>query len=156
LAPLCKKQNDYESFIGKIQSINSAYALAGECRKHTDHLKINVYSFDEMTGTQALMHEYTRPVAPGYAEHVVPNYKRHGVIALIAFLDVIIGTVINGSLGPTRTEEDIVQALRKVIALNPENEHIFICDNLNTHLSEGVVRLVADDYSAPGIPSIRD
>ena len=143
-----EKQKDYESFRGKVQAINAAYALADECRKHTDHLKINVYSFDEMTGTQALMHEYTRPVAPGYAEHVDPNYKRHGVIALIAFLDVIIGTVINGSLGPTRTEEDIVQALRKVIALNPENEHIFICDNLNTHLSEGVVRLVAEliDY----------
>ena len=80
-------------------------------------------------------------MAPGYVGHVDPNYKRHGILALTAFLDVINGAVVNGNLGPTRTEEDLVGALRKVIALHPENTHIFICDNLNTHLSEGVVRL---------------
>lgn len=139
-----EKYTNYEEFKVKVEAINAAYALAEKCRKHTDHLGICVYSFDEMTGTQALMHEHTKPVAPGYAEHVDPNYKRHGVLALTAFLDVINGTVINGNLGPTRTEEDLVGALRKVIALHPENTHIFICDNLNTHLSEGVVRLVAE------------
>ena len=139
-----EKYNDYESFKTKVQAINAVYDLAAECRKHTEGVGINIYSFDEMTGTQALMHEHTKPVAPGYAEHVDPNYKRNGVLALTAFFDVVNGTVINGCLGATRTEEDLVGALRKVISQNPENEHIFICDNLNTHLSEGVVRLVAE------------
>ena len=139
-----EKYTDYESFKKKVEAINAAYDLAAECRKHTDGLGINVYSFDEMTGTQALMHEHTKPVGPGYAEHVDPNYKRHGVLALTAFFNVVDGSLINGCLGETRTEEDLVGALKKVIALNPDNEHIFICDNLNTHLSEGVVRVVAE------------
>ncbi len=121
-----EKYKDYESFKTKVQAINAVYDLAAECRKHTEGIGINVYSFDEMTGTQALMHEYTKTVAPGYAEHVDPNYKRHGVLALPAFFDVINGTVINGCLGATRTEEDLVGALKKVISQNPDNEHIFI------------------------------
>ncbi len=139
-----EKYKDYESFKTKVSAINAIYDLAAECRKHSEGLNINIYSFDEMTGTQALMHEHRKPVAPGYVEHVDPNYKRHGVLALTAFFDVINGTVINGCLGATRTEEDLVGALKKVISQNPDNEHIFICDNLNTHLSEGVVRLVAE------------
>lgn len=139
-----EKYTDYASFKKKVEAINDAYALADKCRKQIDDTGLSIYSFDEMTGTQALMHEHTRPVAPGYPEHVDPNYKRHGVIALTAFLDIVTGKVEIGCLGETRTEEDLVRAMRKIIALKPDNEHIFICDNLNTHLSEGVVRLVAE------------
>ncbi|MCL1917651.1 MAG: transposase, partial [Peptococcaceae bacterium] len=44
---------------------------------------------------------------------------------------------------PTRTEEDFAQHINNVIKLNIEDGHIFICDNLNTHKSEALVRLVA-------------
>ena len=139
-----EKYEDYESYSEKVKAINAIYQLADKVRRHTEDIDICIYSFDEMTGTQALMHEHQRNVAPGHAEHVDPNYKRKGVTALIAFFDVISGRVINGSLGQTRTEEDVVAALRKVLDMNPKFKHVFVCDNLNTHLSEGVVRIVAE------------
>ncbi len=48
------------------------------------------------------------------------------------------------TLGPTRTEKDFVEHIRKTIETDPNAQWIFVVDQLNTHLSEGLVRLVAD------------
>jgi hypothetical protein len=45
--------------------------------------------------------------------------------------------VIQPSLGPTRTEEDLVTHVRQTIATDPDDEWIFILDQLNTHQSDG-------------------
>lgn len=49
------------------------------------------------------------------------------------------------SRGPTRTEEDFLTHVRAVIATDPQaSRWHFVCDNLNIHQSEALVRLVAE------------
>lgn len=64
-------------------------------------------------------------------------------MCLIANLDVATGKVVVPTLGPTRTEEDFVEHIRRTIATDSKAPRIFVLDQLNTHLSEGLVRLVA-------------
>jgi transposase len=71
------------------------------------------------------------------------EYIRHGTQCLIANLEVATGRVIAPSVGPTRTEADFVAHIAQTIATDPAAEWIFIVDHLNTHQSEGLVRLVA-------------
>ena len=68
---------------------------------------------------------------------------RHGTKALIAAFDVASGTV-RGTIGDTRTEADFVAFLDHLFASAPAARWKVVCDNLNTHMSEGVTRLVAD------------
>ena len=145
-----EKYEDYESFRKKVEAINATYALADQIRNGKYAEDICIYSFDEMTGIQALEHTHTKPVSSGYSAAVDPNYIRHGTTSLIGFLNVVNGQVINGHLGKTRTEVDIGQALRTVIDKNPHCTHVFICDNLNIHVSETVVRLVAEKIGYNG------
>lgn len=106
---------------------------------------IHVVSCDEKTGIQALERiAPTKPTAPGYVERREFEYTRHGTVCLIANLDVATGKLVSPTLGPTRTEEDFVEHIRRTIATDPKAPWIFVLDQLNTHLSEGLVRLVAD------------
>lgn len=145
-----EKYEDYESYKDKVMAINAIYDLADQVRNGKYAEKICIYSFDEMTGIQALEHAHSRPVSSGYAEHVDPNYIRHGTTSLIGVFNVINGQMINGHMGKTRTESDLCDALNFVISLNPDHSHVFVCDNLNTHMSEAVVRLVAEKIGYEG------
>ena len=83
------------------------------------------------------------PMKPGKVERPEFEYVRHGTQTLIAAFDVISGKV-QGSVGGSRTEADFVAYLEALFAAD-ENAQGWkiVCDNLNTHVSEGVVRLVA-------------
>jgi transposase len=108
-------------------------------------MRIHLISLDEKTGIQALERKHpTRPMRPGLIELREFEYIRQGTLALIANLEVATGQVVAPSLGPTRTEEDTVAHVRQTIATDPDAEWIFIADQLNTHQSEGLVRLVAE------------
>ena len=50
--------------------------------------------------------------------------------------------MITPSLGPTRTEADFVAHIDRTIATDPDGEWVFVVDQLNTHKSEALVRLV--------------
>lgn len=105
----------------------------------------HVVSCDEKTGIQALERiAPTKPPAPGQVEKREFEYTRHGTACLIANLDVATGKIVAPTLGPTRTEEDFVEHVRRTVATDPKAAWIFVLDQLNTHLSEGLVRLVAD------------
>jgi hypothetical protein len=58
--------------------------------------------------------------------------------------EVATGQVVMPSLGPTRTEADFVAHVARTIATDPEAVWVFVSDQLNTHQSESLVRLVAD------------
>jgi len=97
-----------------------------------------------MTGIQAL--ERAAPglaMAPGRVERREYEYIRHGTQCLIAAFDIATGKV-SGTIGARRTEEDYTAFLETLIASEPaETKWEIVADNLNTHLSESVVRLVA-------------
>ncbi len=101
-------------------------------------------SIDEMTGIQALERiAPSLPMRPGKVERREFEYVRHGTQALIAHFDVVTGKV-GGTVADTRTEADFVAFLAELFAsAAPTLRWRIVCDNLDTHMSEGVVRLVA-------------
>ncbi len=102
-------------------------------------------STDERTGIQALERiAPTQPMQPGQVERREFAYERHGTLSLIANFEVVTGQVITPSLGPTRTEEDFAAHITRTIATDPAGVWLLIVDQLNTHQSEALVRLVAE------------
>ena len=97
-----------------------------------------------MTGIQALEREFpTRRLKPGTVERMEFNYIRHGTCSLIATWHVAMGKVLRPYLGPTRKEEDFAAHIEQVLETDPNARWCFIVDQLNTHKSETLVRLVA-------------
>jgi hypothetical protein len=101
-------------------------------------------SCDEMTGIQALERiAPTKPMRSGQVERREFEYIRHGTLSLIANFDVVSGQIVTPSLGPRRTEADFAAHIAQTIDTDPEAVWLFITDQLNTHQSEALVRLVA-------------
>ncbi len=104
---------------------------------------VRTVSVDEMTGIQALARiAPSLPMKPGRVEQREFEYVRHGTQALIAHFDVVTGKV-GGSIADTRNEADFVRFLDALLATAPALRWRIVCDNLDIHMSEGVVRLVA-------------
>ena len=97
-----------------------------------------------MTGIQALERiAPSLPIRPGKAERREFEYVRHGTQTLIAHFDVVTGK-IGGTIANTRTEADFVSFLDGLLRTEaPAMRWRIVCDNLDTHRSESVVRLVA-------------
>ena len=103
-------------------------------------------STDELTGVQALERKHVGlPLAPGKVERREFEYIRHGTRSFILSRDVVTGKVLAPFCGPTRTESDFLAHLQTLIATDTQARrwHI-VCDQLNTHQSESLVRWVAD------------
>ena len=109
-----------------------------------DAPQVRTLSIDEMTGIQALERvAASLPMKPGLVERREFEYRRHGTQTLIAAFDVVTGK-LHGVVGERRTEQDFVAFLDPILAnAGPEQRWRIVCDNLNTHMSEGVVRLLA-------------
>jgi len=111
---------------------------------------VHLISTDEKTGIQALERvAETKPMQPGVVgqagliERQEYEYIRHGTQCLIANHEVATGRQIAPSIGATRTEEDFVAHIKQTVKIAPADEWVFITDQLNTHQSESLVRLVA-------------
>ena len=105
---------------------------------------IHLISTDEMTGIQALERLFpSKPPKMKEVEKIEFEYERHGTLSLIANWDVAKGKVVTPSIGPTRTEEDFALHIQKTIETDEKAKWIFIVDQLNTHKSESLVKLVA-------------
>lgn len=104
---------------------------------------MRVVSTDEKTGIQALERKHsTLPMKPGWVERREFEYIRHGTQTLIANFEVATGQVITPSIGPTRTEEDFATHIVRTVNTDAEANWLFIVDQLNTHQSESLVRVV--------------
>jgi transposase len=103
-------------------------------------------STDELTGVQALERKHPGlPLAPGKVERREFEYLRHGTRAFIVSRDVVTGKVVAPSAGPRRTEADFLVHIQTVVATDPKaTRWHFVCDNLNIHQSETLVRFVAE------------
>jgi hypothetical protein len=103
-------------------------------------------SLDELTGVQALERKHPDlPMLPGYVLRREVEYIRHGALSWCINFDVVTGQVIEPSWGPTRTEEDALAHLQRLIESDQEATkwHLML-DNLNIHQSEALVRWIAD------------
>ena len=103
-------------------------------------------SMDELTGVQALERKHPDlPMLPGHVLRREFEYIRHGILSWFINFDVVTGHVIEPSWGSTRTEEDALAHLQRLIASDPTATkwHVML-DNLNIHQSESLVRWVAE------------
>jgi transposase len=129
-----------EAFYQQSEKICALYHRAFALQEQGTHL----ISTDEKTGIQAIERtQLTLPMYPGRIEYQEFEYKRHGTQCLIANLDVATGQLLRPTIGPTRTEVDFEHHIEQTLSIDPEGEWIFIVDQLNTHQSESLVRLVA-------------
>jgi len=105
-----------------------------------------IMSTDELTGVQALEPTHPDlPTAPGLVRCREYEYIRHGTASFMLNRDVASGQVVAPSAGPTRTEEDFAAHIARTLDSDPDaSAWHFVVDNLNTHQSETLVRLVAD------------
>lgn len=134
------KEEDPEKFLQQAEPVCEAYAQAKELHNNGTR----VISTDEKTGIQAL--ERINPPIPvhsGQPERQEYEYKRHGTLCLIANLEVATGKIVAPTIGLTRKEEDFAAHIENTIQIDPLAEYIFIADQLNTHQSEALVRMVA-------------
>jgi transposase len=136
------KYDDPETFNKQINGVCDVYAMAPSAHENGVH----IVSTDEMTGIQALERLHpTLPMEPGKPERREFEYIRHGTQTLIANFEVATGMVITPTVGQTRTEDDFVEHIRRTIQTDPQAQWIFVMDQLNTHKSEALVRLVAQE-----------
>ena len=104
-----------------------------------------VSSSDEKTGMQALGRPHpTQEAQPGKPAKVEFDYIRQGTRCLLTTFCVPTGKVV-WDLLPTRTSADWAAHLRHVVQQFPSmKRYDWVVDNLNTHWSLEVCRLVAE------------
>lgn len=134
----------YEAnFDAKVSDINGLYQQAPELAKQGQRIE----STDEMTGVQALERKHPDlPLVPGQVERREFEYIRHGTLAFMFNFDVVTGQLTACTANRTRTEQDFLQHIRSRVIAEPQTtQWHFISDNLNIHLSESLVRYVAEE-----------
>nr|VFJ56049.1 MAG: Transposase [Candidatus Kentron sp. DK] len=125
----------------KEERIADICALYQDCPSKPEEI---VFSIDEMTAIQASERiAGDLPMSSGKPVALEFEYQRHGTQTLIAALQVATGTIC-GWCGDTRTEADFADSIGSLIRENPgySTYHI-VLDQLNTHKSETLVRMVA-------------
>lgn len=128
-----------EEFAARSGAVCQAYAAAVEWHGQGTH----TVSVDEKTGMQAVERAApTLPMKPGQVERQEANYIRHGTLMLTANLEVATGKVICPTVASTRNEEDFAAHVAQTVASDPQASWILVLDQLNTHQSEALVRLV--------------
>jgi transposase len=134
----------YEAdFDVKVNDINGLYKQAPELAKQGQRIE----STDEMTGVQALERKHPDfPMLPGKVERREFEYIRHGTLAFMFNFDIVTGQLAACTASRTRNEQDFLQHIRgRVIAEPQTSQWHFVSDNLNIHLSESLVRYVAEE-----------
>ena len=130
---------DPEVFNQQVQDVCNLYQQAPELFNEGTH----VISTDEMTGIPAWERAHDdHPMKPGKIKLQEFEYIRHGGCCLIANWHVALGQVIVPSLLPTRKEFDFANHTACTIETAPQANWVFIVDQLNTHKSASLVRLV--------------
>jgi hypothetical protein len=137
-------------FDAKAHTICQLYAKALEYDQ-PDRL---VVCCDEKTGMQVLERKApTKPAQPGRRERRAHAYMRHGTRVLINSLAVATGQLA-WTIGATRKTADFVAHLKQAYQRLPRMQRYdWIMDNLNTHWSLEVGRLVARWCGVPFAPN---
>jgi transposase len=135
--------SDDPAFDFKVANVCMVYQLA----LHRHRAGERTMSTDELTGVQALERIHPGlPMKPGKVERREFEYARNGTATFILSRDVATGEVVAPFAGQTRTEADFLAHVQAVVAtdLTALRWH-FVVDNLNIHVSESLVRWVAEE-----------
>lgn len=137
---LTTKRDD--EFDAKTKDVNDLYHQAPQLAQQGERVE----SLDEMTGVQALERKHPGlPMQPGKVERREFEYIRHGTLAFMFNFDVATGQLVATTAQPTRTEQDFLAHIQRRIETEPDtSKWHFVCDSLNIHLSESLVRYVAE------------
>jgi len=132
-----------EGFDNKVSTINEVYKQAPERAKQGQRTE----SLDEMTGVQALERKHPGlPMCPGKVERREFEYIRHGTLSFICNFDVAHGGLVACTASKTRNEKDFAEHIKRRVDSDPlTKQWHFVSDNLNIHLSESLVRYVAEE-----------
>src|SRR6266478_188797 len=138
-----------EDFDAKAHHICNLYAKALESYRQGRL----VICCDEKTGMQVLERKApTKPAQPGRRERREHEYLRHGTRVLINSLAVATGQLA-WTMGATRKTTDFVVHLTQAYHSLPRMQcYDWVMDNLNTHGSLDVCRLVARWCQGPFEP----
>jgi len=125
----------------KVSEINQLYQQAPDLTAQGQRVE----SIDEMTGIQALERKHPDlPLSPGKVARREFAYIRHGTLTGIFNFDIATGQLVACTAKPTRTEQDFLQHLQGRVSAEPQTtQWHFVSDNLTIHLSESLVRYVA-------------
>lgn len=140
-------EKDPQKFQAEVENVCRTY-LEAPTKAATDGT--HTVSVDEATSLQAI--ERNAPDKPAQPDHVPKQefeYTRHGTTTLTAGLDVVTGLIVGPTLEATRTEPEFVAHIARTVDTDPAAEWIFVVDRLNTHMSESLVKLVAERCGLP-------
>ena len=140
-------EKDPQQFRAEVENVCRTY-LEAPAKAAADGT--HTVSVDEATSLQALERNAPgKPAQPGHVPKQEFEYKRHGTTTLTAGLDVVTGTIVGPTLEATRTEPEFVAHIARTVETDPTGEWIFVVDRLNTHLSESLVKFVAERCGLP-------
>lgn len=135
-------EKDRELFETQVQEVCQTYLQAAERQESTGTHTVCV---DEMTSLQANERRAeTKLPGPDQIGKIECQYTRHGTLSLTGSWDVVTGQMIITTINETRNAEDFASHIRKTVATAPDDEWVFVMDNLNTHYAEPIVQAVAE------------
>lgn len=130
----------------RVRAVCEVYTMAGRRPEGT-----RIVSVDEKTSIQAKERIHAdKKMQRGDPAKLESEYARHGTLCLIPSFDVVTGRIIEHRIGETRDEGDFAEHIERTLADDPGAEWIFVLDQLNTHASEALVRLVAHHIGYDG------
>jgi transposase len=139
-------EKDPQKFQAEVEAVCRTYLEAPV--KAADG--VHTVSVDEATSLQAIERNAPdKPAQPESERKQEFEYTRHGTTTLTAGLDVVTGLIVCPTLEATRTEPEFVAHIGRTVDTDPDAEWIFVVDRLNTHLSESLVKFVAERCSLP-------
>jgi transposase len=134
-------EKDREAFLRQAQLVCEVYLQAPQ---NYEQAGIHTVCVDEATGLQANeKRAETLPPQPDQMGKEETQYTRHGTVCLTAAWHVVLGQLIYYTLQETRNNDDFVSFIKQMLSIDPDGKWIIVLDNLNTHSSEALVRLIA-------------
>lgn len=134
-------EKDKEAFARQAQLVCDVYLQAP---RNYEQAGVHAVCVDEATGLQANeKRAETLPPQPDQQGKEETQYTRHGTVCLTAAWHVVLGQVIHYTLQETRNNDDFARFIEQMLGSDPDGKWIIVLDNLNTHSSEVLVRLIA-------------
>lgn len=134
-------EKDKEAFAKQAQEVCEVYLQAPQ---NYEQAGIHTVSIDEATGLQANeKRAEALPPKPDQEGKEETQYTRHGTVCLTAAWHVVIGQVIHHTIQQTRNNDDFANFIEEMLRGDPDGKWVIVVDNLNTHSSEALVRLIA-------------